>query len=166
MLDVACGSGRHLAWFVQQGHAVLGVDRDATALAGIDLPPERCELLQADIEAGPWPLPGRHFAGVVVTNYLWRALLPTVVDSLAEGGVLIYETFATGQETIGRPSRPEFLLQPGELLRVCEGLRIVAFEDGFEAPGPISPGRFVQRVVAVRAAVTSRPTQYLLRPTD
>jgi hypothetical protein len=83
----------------------------------------------------------------VVTNYLWRALLPTLRSALAEGGVLLYETFATGQQLVGKPSRPEFLLQPGELLQACAGLRIVAFEDGFEN-GP-NGGRYVQRIAAV-----------------
>ena len=106
------------------------------------------ELLNADLESGPWPLPGRRFDAVVVTNYLWRALLPSVRGALAEGGVLIYETFADGQQRVGKPSRPEFLLQSGELLRACQGLRVVAFEDGFEAEVP----RYVQRIVAVNAA--------------
>lgn len=163
VLDLACGSGRHLAWFVQQGHAVLGLDRDAAALASIDLPAERCRTLLADVEGQPWPLSGQQFAGVVVTNYLWRALLPTVVGSLAEGGVLIYETFAAGQETIGRPSRPDFLLEPGELLRVCSALRIVAFEDGFEPATDAAAARFVQRIVAVRQAESAELIRYALR---
>lgn len=74
------------------------------------------------------------------------ALLPQIVSSLAEGGVLIYETFAEGNETVGKPSRPDFLLRPGELLEVCRDLRVVAFEEGFLS----APDRFVQRIVAVR----------------
>ncbi|MBY0234948.1 MAG: SAM-dependent methyltransferase, partial [Burkholderiaceae bacterium] len=90
-------------------------------------------------------------------NYLWRPLLPQIVAAVAPGGWLIYETFAHGQQSIGRPARADFLLQPGELLRACAGLRVVGYEDGFEsAPDEISPaavnGRFVQRVAAVRAA--------------
>ena len=144
VLDLACGHGRHMRWFAARGHRVVGVDRSPeaiAALAGVG------ESVVADIESGPWPLPGRRFAGVVVTNYLWRALLPVIVDSVAPGGVLLYETFASGNETVGKPSRPDFLLQPGELLRACEGLRVVAFEDGFLD----SPERFVQRIAAVRA---------------
>ena len=111
------------------------------------LPPERCQIVQADIEGSPWPLTGRLFAAVVVTNYLWRPLLPTLLDSLAKGGVMIYETFASGHETIGRPSRPDFLLKPGELLKVFEDLRVVAFEDGFCAyPKPA----MIQRLCAVK----------------
>lgn len=143
VLDVACGSGRHLRWFAARGCQVTGVDRDAAALQGLD---GLGELIVADIERGPWPLPGRRFDAVVVTNYLWRALMPTLVDSVADGGVLLYETFAAGQETVGRPSNPDFLLQPGELLRCVRGLRVVAFEDGFLD----APERFVQRIAAVR----------------
>ena len=109
-LDVACGAGRHLRWLHGLGHEVTGVDRSAEALAacaGLG------ELVQADIENGPWPFAGRRFGAVVVTNYLWRPLLPAIVDSVAPGGVLIYETFAHGNETVGRPARPEFLLAPG-----------------------------------------------------
>lgn len=159
VLDVACGEGRHLRWFASLGHAVVGVDRSADALAAVDLPATQCERICADIEQGPWPLAQRQFDAVVITNYLWRALLPAMVQSLAPGGVLMYETFAMGQETIGRPSRPEFLLKPGELLRAFADLRTVAFEDGFEPPGPASPnGRFVQRIVAVREVASADQT--------
>jgi hypothetical protein len=110
------------------------------------------DVIVADIEAGAWPLAGRRFDAVVVTNYLWRPLLPTLADTLADGGVLIYETFAQGQQTIGRPSNPNFLLAPGELLSAFAGLRVVAFEDGYEAPAGVSAPRFVQRIAAVRPA--------------
>lgn len=148
VLDVACARGRHVRWFVQRGHPVVGVDRDADALCSLDdLSGSHVELVQADIEQGPWPLAGRRFGAVVVTNYLWRPLLPTLVESVDEGGVLLYETFASGQETVGRPSRPDFLLQPGELLSAVAGqLRVVSYEDGFLE----EPRRFVQRIVAVR----------------
>lgn len=143
VLDLACGSGRHLRWLAAQGFQVTGVDRDAQAVAPLR---EWAEIIVADLEGGPWPLAGRRFDAVVVTNYLWRALLPRIVEAVGSGGVLVYETFARGQETIGRPARPEFLLQPGELLGAAVGLRIVAYEDGFLD----GPPRFVQRVCAVR----------------
>jgi len=144
VLDVACGSGRHLRWFAERGCSVTGIDRDQAALeASCDV---GAELIHADIENGPWPLAGRRFDAVVVTNYLWRALLPRIVESVDVGGVLIYETFALGNERFGKPSNPDFLLRPGELLGLVPGLRVVAFEDGFAAP----PERCVQRIVAVR----------------
>jgi SAM-dependent methyltransferase len=130
VLDLACGSGRNLHWLAAQGFNVTGVDRDAGALA--DLEPLG-EMLHADLEDGPWPR--------------WSELR----NLIASGGVLIYETFAHGQQFIGRPARPEFLLQPGELLGLCQGLHVVAYEDGFEG----SPGRYVQRVAAVREATRS-----------
>ncbi|HSW18512.1 MAG TPA: class I SAM-dependent methyltransferase [Ramlibacter sp.] len=145
VLDVACGAGRHMRWFAARGHPVTGVDRSAeaiSAVAGIG------EAVQADIENGPWPFVGQSFGAVVVTNYLWRALLPSIVASVQPGGALLYETFAAGNETVGKPSRPDFLLQPGELLAACSGLRVVAYEDGFLD----APERFVQRIVAVRPA--------------
>jgi len=144
VLDVACGSGRHLRWFAQRGCRVTGVDRDAAALESSRS--VGAELIHADIENGPWPLAQRRFDAVVVTNYLWRALLPQIVDSVDEGGVLIYETFALGNERFGKPSNPDFLLRPGELLSLVQGLRVVAFEDGFAAP----PERCVQRIIALR----------------
>ena len=109
------------------------------------------EIIVADIENGPWPLAGRRFDAVVVTNYLWRPLLPAIVECVAPGGVLLYETFATGNQTVGKPSRPDFLLQPGELLRAAAGLRIVAYEDGFLT----DPERYVQRLAAVRETASS-----------
>lgn len=150
VLDVACGSGRHVRWFAERGCRVTAVDRDATALAQLG---SIAETLLADIEGDPWPLPGRRFDAVIVTNYLWRPLLPSLVASVAEGGVLIYETFADGNASVGRPSNPDFLLQRGELLRTVSGLRVVAFEDGFLP----EPERFVQRIVAVREAPSAGP---------
>jgi len=142
VLDVACGAGRHMRWLATQGHAVQGVDRNPDAVA---LAQAFGEVTCADIENGPWPFAGQTFGCVVVTHYLWRPLLPTLVQAVAPGGVLIYETFAAGNESVGKPSRPEFLLNHGELLLLCKTLRIVAFEDVFLH----SPDRYVQRVVAV-----------------
>jgi SAM-dependent methyltransferase len=155
VLDVAAGSGRHARLLAARGHAVTAVDRDSAALAPLA---SVAELVVADIEAAPWPLPGRRFAAVVVTNYLWRPLLPTLVASLAPGGVLLYETFAAGNETVGRPSRPDFLLAPGELLDAAAGLRIVAYEDGFLA----NPDRYLQRVAAVREPAGAVALRYPL----
>ena len=155
VLDVACGPGRHMRWFASRGHPVVGVDRSPEA---IDAVAGLGEAVLADIENGPWPFAGRTFAGVVVTNYLWRALLPTIVQSVAPGGVLIYETFAAGNETVGKPSRPDFLLQPGELLGACAALRVIAYEDGFAA----EPDRFVQRIAAVRDLPGPLPKRYTL----
>lgn len=152
VLDVACGHGRHLGWFASQGHPATGVDRDAEALADA---PAGSRVLQADIENGPWPLAGERFGAVVVAHYLWRPLLPTILESVATGGVLLYETFACGQETIGRPKRPQFLLKPGELLQLCTApqWRVVAFEDGFLT----APDRFIQRIAAIRNAASCDP---------
>jgi SAM-dependent methyltransferase len=147
LLDVACGAGRHLRWFAARGARVAGVDRDAAALQGITGLGERAELVTADLEAGPWPFPGRRFDAVIVTNYLWRALLPRIVDSLADDGTLIYETFAIGNAAFGKPSNPNFLLQPGELLQAAAGLQVVAYEHGYLP----APDRIVQRIVARRA---------------
>lgn len=153
VLDLACGHGRHSRWLMRQGHQVTAVDRDAEALAGLaDLAPW-VRTLQADLENAPWPLAGREFEAVVVTNYLWRPLLAQILASLAPGGLLLYETFADGNASVGRPARPEFLLQPGELLRRCAGLRVVAYEDGFLN----HPERYVQRIAAVNAALPVTP---------
>jgi len=155
VLDVACGRGRHLRWLAGRGYRLTGIDRDADALAAsADLAANaRIELITADIENGPWPCAGRTFDAVLVFNYLWRPLWPHLLASLAPGGLLVYETFAAGNETVGKPSRPDFLLQPGELITRCNGLHIVAFEHGFLD----TPARFVQRVVAVRPALDGGP---------
>ena len=150
-LDLACGSGRHTRWLLAQGCHVTAIDRDAAALAHLADRADQAGMtgltcLEADLENAPWPLPGRTFDVVVVTNYLWRPLLPRIVESVAVGGVLLYETFAQGNQTVGRPARPDFLLAPGELLQVCTGLRVIAYEDGYLH----TPPRFVQRIAAVR----------------
>ncbi len=154
-LDIACGSGRHMQWLAQCGHRVTGVDRSPDALA--------CaaafgQTIQADIENGPWPLMNgtkvRQFDAVLVTNYLWRPLFPVIAQSLSPGAVLIYETFAQGNQSVGKPSNPDFLLQVGELWHVFTGLRIVAFEEGFLE----HPDRFVQRLTAVQTPTGPDPS--------
>jgi SAM-dependent methyltransferase len=157
VLDLACGGGRHMRWMASKGHTPLGVDRSPEALT---LAQAFGTTLQADIEGGPWPLEGRTFDAVVVTNYLWRALWPRILAAVAPGGVLICETFAQGHETVGRPARADFLLAPGELLQVAAqgGLRVVAYEDGFLA----SPERFVQRLAAIRSTPSTNPVRWPL----
>jgi len=148
VLDLACGEGRHARLLAQLGYRVLAVDRDERALSSLAGIPG-IDVAAIDLEAGLWPYPGEHFAGIVVTNYLHRPLLPLLVASLGDGGVLIYETFAHGNERYGRPSNPEFLLQPGELLAAVSGqLRVLAYEDVFVTePKPA----LVQRICAVNA---------------
>lgn len=142
VLDLACGSGRHLRWLAAQGFALTGVDRDAEALAPLDT---LAETLVADVENGPWPLADRRFDAVLVTNYLWRPLFPRIRAALADDGVLLYETFADGHQALGRPSRADFLLQPGELLGLAQGLQVVAYEAGRLE----DPPRIVQRLAAL-----------------
>lgn len=148
VLDVACGTGRHARFFAAKGHRVDAVDRDLTGFVDV---PTMVRALQADIEAGPWPYEGEKFPGVIVTNYLHRPLMGTLIASVAVGGTFIYETFAVGNQMYGRPSRAEFLLKPGELLEMVRGhLQVVAFEDIYiDLPKPAK----MQRIAAVRAAV-------------
>jgi SAM-dependent methyltransferase len=175
LLDVACGQGRHMRWFAGRGCIATGVDQSALALQSAA---QWGDVVQADIENGPWPFGAapdapalqpdalgqsqptgspaiaapqpKTFDLIVVTNYLWRPLLGVIAQSVAPGGLLIYETFAQGNETVGKPSRADFLLRPGELLQAFAGLRIIAFEDGFLS----APDRFVQRLVAAAPAAS------------
>ena len=195
ILDLACGTGRHMRWLSEQGYSVLGIDIDEDSL---NKSRAFGQVLQFDLEQNaiesfndsnvqnfgvqskesfapkmetsgsnsnpnlnsksvPWPLEGQHFNGVIVTNYLWRPLWPHVLGSLGDNGVLIYETISAGNETVGRPRRPEFLLRTGELLEICSNLRIIAFEEVFLE----APSRFVQRIVAVKASKeVSKPWIY------
>ena len=143
VLDVACGGGRHAKLFLAKGFDVVAVDREARTIPG-------ARFVQADLEAGnPWPLPGARFGGIVVTNYLYRPLFPVLRGALQRGGVLLYETFMLGNERHGRPSNPEFLLRPGELLDAFRGLHVIAFEQGATIrPKPA----VIQRLCAVKAA--------------
>jgi SAM-dependent methyltransferase len=143
VLDVASGSGRHARLFADRGLEVVAVDRDPQAVPGVS-------LVKADLEDGsPWPFAGRQFGAIVVTNYLHRPLLPTLAGSLAEGGVLIYETFMAGNERFGKPSNPNFLLRPGELLEAFGALTVVAFEQG------TTERAVLQRICAVRGNTSS-----------
>lgn len=146
MLDLACGYGRHARLLAQLGYRVAAVDRDVQALGALAAV-AAAEVKVADLEDGTWPYPGAAFAGIVIANYLHRPLFPCLLDSLEPGGLLIYETFAVGNERCGRPSNPQFLLQPGELLSVAFGrLRVIAYEDMFVSQPRLA---LVQRICAV-----------------
>jgi SAM-dependent methyltransferase len=149
VLDVAAGGGRHTRFFLGLGHPVTAIDRDLSGLADLR-EAAGAALLALDLEDGrPWPLRDRRFAGVIVTNYLHRPLLPDIVASVAPGGCLIYETFALGNARFGKPSNPDFLLRPGELLAFAqaEGLVVRAYHCGeVTEPRPA----VLQSVVAVR----------------
>ena len=157
VLDLACGSGRHTRLLLDRGHHVVALDRDVRGLADLtDLVGQgRLQMVEHDIEKDDdLPFPPASFAGVVVTNYLYRPVLDALVGVVAPGGVLIYETFARGNERFGRPSRPEFLLGPGELLDLVRGrLRVVAYEDVVtDGPRPAA----VQHITAVREPTLAR----------
>ena len=142
VLDVACGEGRHSKWFLDRGIGVVAVDRVPQSIPG-------ARFVQADLESSEtWPFSTQRFAGIVVTNYLHRPLFPHLIASLAPDGVLIYETFMSGNERYGKPSNPEFLLRPGELLDAFRAMRVVAFEQGRTvAPKPA----VIQRLCASAA---------------
>jgi len=175
VLDVACGHGRHVHWLAAAGHRVTAVDRDPALLAPLA---GLAVTLAADLEADPWPLPGHRFDAVLVTNYLWRALFPALLAAIAPGGLLIYETFAQAQATLGRPRRPEFLLRPGELIDVLrdgadprlagasppERWHVIGFEEGrLPACGEV-PEREVQRIVARRGGARAAHADLLASP--
>jgi SAM-dependent methyltransferase len=150
VLDLACGEGRHARYLAGLGYRVEAVDRDGAALAalgGVAGVVTRC----ADLEGSPWPYGAGRFDGIVVANYLHRPLMTDLLDVLRPNGVLIYETFALGNEKLGRPSNPEFLLRPGELLQCVAGrLSVLAFEQGLvERPKPA----VIQRICAVHRGV-------------
>jgi SAM-dependent methyltransferase len=147
VLDLAAGGGRHTRFLAGRGHRVTAVDRDVSGLADLQADPS-VTILAVDLEDGrPWPLGDRRFAGVVVTNYLHRLLLPAIVSAVAPDGCLIYETFAVGNERFGKPSNPDFLLRPRELLEAVRGrLTVLAYEN-LEVAEP-RPA-IVQRIAAV-----------------
>lgn len=149
VLDVACGAGRHARVLAGLGFEVEAVDRDTEALARLAGVPQ-VHTLAADLEGGPWPYRPAQFDGVIVCNYLHRPLFPRLMESLASGGLLIYETFAVGNEAYGRPGNPDFLLKPGELLELASGrLRVIAFEEGLVHEPKTA---VVQRICAAKLA--------------
>ena len=151
VLDLACGGGRHSRLLAARGAQVTAIDRDAAAIAGLECR-SGIRAVRADVENGPWPLANEQFDAIVVTNYLHRPLFRELRDCLAPGGVLIYETFMLGNERFGKPSNPDFLLRPDELLELCAGLWVVAFEQG--ETDEIKPA-MVQRICAIRSPAGS-----------
>jgi len=144
VLDLAAGNGRHVRLLRDCGFAVCAVDRDTTALLAFVGP--SCEVRRIDLETDDVRQLGDDYDGIIVTNYLHRPLLSTIACVLAPGGVLIYETFARGNERFGQPRNPEFLLHPGELLEASTSLTVVAFEQGeISVPRPA----VIQRLAAV-----------------
>lgn len=149
VLDLACGGGRHGRLFLQRGHPVTFVDRN---LGGVEdlRGTENCRLVKADLEDGsPWPFAAnKHFDCVVVTNYLWRPILPRIVGSVSPGGCLLYETFGVGNEVYGKPCNPDFLLQPNELIGAVRNvLTVRAYGHGLNSL-PLPAVR--QHIAAVR----------------
>jgi SAM-dependent methyltransferase len=160
-LDLACGSGRHARLLAALGHSVLAIDRDAAALeslAGVGIETKQFDLEHEGAnQAAGWPLLPSSYSGVVVTNYLYRPLMDALLASVAPDGVLIYETFAQGNGQFGKPSNPDFLLAPGELLDWLSralGWRVIAFEDGYvSTPKPA----MIQRICARRGGPALEP---------
>ncbi|MDD5297406.1 MAG: class I SAM-dependent methyltransferase [Rhodocyclaceae bacterium] len=154
VLDIACGRGRHTRWLAERGFQVSAVDKDEAVLSPLSGVPG-VRTVCADLEDKSWPLGGEQFDGIVITNYLWRPLVPLILASLELNGVLIQETFMLGNEYFGKPDNPAFLLRPGELLEVVrQRLTVVAFEQGEVAtPRPA----VVQRICAVRGTVGRLP---------
>ena len=149
VLDLACGSGRNSRWFLDRGHPVTAVDRDTKDVAAIEH--DGLEVIRADLECEPWPLSGRVFCGVVVINYLWRPLMPDLLEAVAVDGVLLYETFAVGNERFGKPRNPDHLLREGELLTVvAPAFRVLAYEHLVEESGQGSAVR--QRICAIKTS--------------
>lgn len=145
ILDLAAGNGRHTAFFAARGHRVTALDRDVSNL----VPSDTIEVIAADLEDGsPWPLAGRRFGAIVVTNYLHRPLFPPLFETLLPGGILLYETFMEGNERFGKPSRPEFLLKDGELLDLVRGrFSVTAYEARMISQPKMA---MVQRIAARR----------------
>lgn len=157
ILDLACGSGRHTRYLLGMGHSVLAVDRNSEALSLIDLginedSKNRLETQVLDLEGEVWPLGQSCFSAVIVTNYLYRPRLSELLAAVAPGGIVIYETFAQGNEAFGKPSNPDFLLKPHELLSWVQAnkeFQIIAFEQGIVTENkPAS----IQRICAVRSS--------------
>ncbi|MGC2854517.1 class I SAM-dependent methyltransferase [Novispirillum sp. DQ9] len=147
VLDVACGGGRHARALLERGHVLTVVDKDTGHVADLAA---RAEVVTTNLEDGsPWPFAGRTFDGVVVTNYLHRPLFPALAQALEPGGVLVYETFARGNEQFGRPRNPAHLLEPGELLGAFPGLQVIAYEAGIE--GGRCGRKVVERICCVKA---------------
>jgi SAM-dependent methyltransferase len=141
VLDVACGGGRHGRYLAQLGYSITSVDLDVAKLRAresLDPSPTPIEIVEADLEGSAWPFADRMFDGIVVVNYLHRPHIPLLIDALAPGGALLFDTFAVGNERYGRPRNPAYLLAPGELLRAFgAALDVVAYADGLVAePGP------------------------------
>ncbi|NQU57927.1 MAG: class I SAM-dependent methyltransferase [Rhodospirillales bacterium] len=158
-LDLACGGGRHARHLLDLGYGVVALDRSTDTLTDLANRPG-CDVICADLEhpepifQNPGVLSGRTFDGIVVVNYLHRPLLAGLLNALAPGGVLIYETFARGNEVFTRPRNPDHLLKSGELLGLAEGtLQVVAYEHGIVEKGPL-PG-VIQRLCAKKAEGSS-----------
>ena len=163
VLDLACGSGRHSRLMAARGHSVLAVDRNAASLALAEangITPLVLDLETGDL-ATSWPFAAGRFSGVVVTNYLYRPLWASLADCLAPGGILIYETFAIGNEQFGKPSNPDFLLARGELLDFAKehDLRVIAYEDGcVSSPKPA----MLQRICLVKGGGADGSKHFVL----
>ncbi len=157
VLDVAAGHGRHTNFFLEHHFNVTAVDVDASHLKVAQN--RGASVLEADLEDGPWPFAPNAYDAIVVANYLHRPHFPKLIESLALNGVLMIDTFGAGNETIGRPRNPDFLLAPGELLSAFGApLRIVAYEHGREeVPRPAVRQRLCAQKLAHSDMINTLP---------
>jgi SAM-dependent methyltransferase len=135
VLDVASGRGRHALHLAAAGWRVHAVDRDAAALAALrqsagGLPGVvTTEVIDLETEIPP-SLGVEQYGTVLVFNYLHRPLMPAIVAAVEPGGVLIYETFTSGQAARGRPTSPAHLLRDGELPTIVAPLVVRRAREG------------------------------------
>jgi len=149
VLDLACGKGRHGRYFLEQGYPVTFVDKDISGISGLfSYNNANAQLIKHDLESNsPWPFQPDQFSGIVVTNYLYRPLFPNLATAIKPGGIIIYKTFATGNEQFGKPKNPDFLLKEHELRTAFnKQFQEIAFFQGRE----INPDRITQAICVQR----------------
>lgn len=149
VLDLACGNGRNGLAVLQHHLPVTFADNNDAALSEVE------EVInQSGVAGSTWlvdleepgtePLAKLSFDAILVFNYLHRPLFDGIKAALRPGGLIFYETFTVKQRQFGRPSNPDFLLEPGELKAVFEGWELL-----HEFEGEMSnPQRAVANLIA------------------
>jgi len=131
-LDIACGKGRNALFLARHGFDVTAIDISPVALEiaqsraverGLSVSWQQHDLEEIRLGEDCYDM-------VVNLNYLQRFLFPQIAASLRSGGVVIFETYLIGQEAIGHPKNPAYLLRYNELLNAFRDLRVLWYREG------------------------------------
>ena len=105
-----------------------------------------------NVEDGTYIIPIETYDLIVVFNFLHRPLFRDIKDGIVPGGVVVYQTFTVDQPRYGRPTNPDYLLQPNELKQVFADWELLRYRE------LIGPSRKDSEPRAIAGIVARKPS--------